>query len=326
MKGKRFFRLMLAAAAAVSVALLPGVGQECVKAAAKKAVVSVERFSLGQGYLIEPEQVTFTQGETFAQVFDRLMKKHGYTYTADGTLTSGFYLRSINRADTGRLNIPACIQRMPGTVWSGVSISAPTNTKNTGNLEFPALGEFAYSSQSGWYYFVNNIAPNVGFSGTTVKDKDVIRVQFTVYGLGADLGAGYSEGALTALKHPVRDSITRKLADVKTKKEYQVNPAWKNTYKQAVSVVSNLDSTQAQITAAAKKLNQLTANTPKKAVLKAVKKSGKNKAKITWKKVSGCSGYQVYRSTKASSGFKKIAAAGKNKVSCTVSGQKKGKT
>ena len=303
-----------------------------------KITVSVERFSLGQGYLIEPTEISFTQGENFAQVFDRLMKQKGFTYRYNGRLTDGFYLESIDNADTGVLNIPRCIQNMPSVPnWDGTKVAPPTNENHTGNLEFPALGEFAYSKQSGWYYFVNNIAPGVGFSGTTVSNGDVIRVQFTVYGLGADLGAGYGESA-QALKLPNRDAVTRKLAVMNGRPDSLKNAKWKKAYQDALAAAANLDSTPAQITAAERALPTQTKidqwlkqqadskkYTPKKMTLKTVKKSGTRKMKLTWKKVSSCSGYQIYMSVKKKSGYKKIKTVTQKKVtSYTKTKLKKG--
>lgn len=324
-KSKKIFSLLLAAVTVMAVTVLSGLGQESAQAASGgKITVSVERFSLGQGYLIEPEQVTFKAGENFAQVFDRLMKKHGYRYSNTGRLTSGFYLESIERADTGRLNIPACIQKMPGTKnFDGTVVAPPTNAKNTGNDDFPALGEFAYSDQSGWYFFANNIAPNVAFSGVKVKNGDVFRVQFTVYGLGADLGAGNDN----ALKLPNRDAATKKLAAMKTQRQYKTSKEWKKAYKAAIQTVSNLDSSQKQITDAVKKIDALTKNTPSATTLKSVKKSGKNRTKLTWKKVSNCTGYEIYRSKKKSSGYTRIATVkSKAKTSYTTAKVKKGAT
>ena len=77
-----------------------------------KITVSVERFSLGQGYLIEPTEISFTQGENFAQVFDCLMKQKGFTYRYNGRLTDGFYLESIDNADTDVLNILSMEDRL----------------------------------------------------------------------------------------------------------------------------------------------------------------------------------------------------------------------
>ncbi len=323
-KSKKIFTTLLTAVMAMALTMLLGM-QSAQAASGGKVTVSVERFSLGQGYLIEPEQITFNAGENFAQVFDRLMKKHGYRYSNTGRLTSGFYLESIERADTGKLKIPGCIQKMPGTKnFDGTVVAPPTNTKNTGNDDFPALGEFAYSNQSGWYFFCNNQAPNVAFSGVTVKNEDVFRVQFTVYGLGADLGAG-DKGI--ALKLPNRDAATKKLAAMKAQKQYKTNKEWQKAYKAAIKTVANLDSSQKQIADAVSRIDALTKNTPDATTLKSVKKTGKNKTKLTWKKVNNCTGYEIYRSKKQSLGYTRIATVkGKAKTSFTTAKVKKGTT
>ena len=321
-----------------------------VKAAGTGTVtVDVEKFSIGQGYLIEPEQITFQDGETFAQVFDRFIKKHGYTYTHDGTLTSSFYLRSIDNADTGKLNIPLCVQAMPSYEYGGETVSPPTNINNTGNIEFPTLGEFAYSRQSGWMYFVNNNAPNVGFSEWKVKNGEVIRVQFTVYGLGADLGAKYGEDSV-ALSLPDRNEATKKMAIMNNYPICFENDVWKAAYNKAKSVISDFDSSVSDVLSATKTLPSeqeiikwisdkqkaeeaaqkaalVKKYTPAKTTLKSVKKTGTKKAKLNWKKVKAASGYEIYMSTKKSSGYKKIKTIKKAKtVTFTKSGLKKKKT
>ena len=45
---------------------------------------------------------------------------------------------------------------------------------------------------------------------------------------------------------------------------------------------------------------------PKNVTIKAATLSGTT-AKVTWKKVKGVKGYQLYKSTNANSGFKKVA-------------------
>ena len=64
---------------------------------------------------------------------------------------------------------------------------------------------------------------------------------------------------------------------------------------------------------------------PKATTIKSLKKSGKKAVKITYKKVSGVSGYQIYMSTKKKSGYKKIATLSSKKSSYTKGKLKKGK-
>ena len=69
---------------------------------------SVEKFTVGQGYLIEPTEVSFEAGETYADIIEKILKANGYTYDAQNT-GMGFYLAEIDHADSGVLNIPQCI-------------------------------------------------------------------------------------------------------------------------------------------------------------------------------------------------------------------------
>lgn len=165
---------------------------------------SVEKFTVGQGYLIEPTEVSFEAGETYADIIEKLLKANGYTYDAQNT-GMGFYLAEIDHADSGVLNIPQCISNM--------SEDAPTNDKHKSNpyKDTQGLGEFSYSNYSGWYYFVNNENPGLGMGGVKASDGDVVRYQFTLYGLGADLGDKPNDqtGGIKALELPNKDSVTK---------------------------------------------------------------------------------------------------------------------
>ena len=53
-------------------------------------------------------------------------------------------------------------------------------------------------------------------------------------------------------------------------------------------------------------------------------KAEAGKASLSWKEVSGATGYVVYMSEKKDSGFEKIGST--KKLSCTIKNLKKGKT
>ena len=72
-------------------------------------------------------------------------------------------------------------------------------------------------------------------------------------------------------------------------------------------------------------VKKTTVSTPKATTIKSLKKRGKKAVKITYKKVSGVSGYQIYMSTKKKSGYKKIATLSSKKSSYTKGKLKKGK-
>ena len=327
--------------------------------------VSVERFTVGQGYLIEPEVIHFKKGDYYSDIICKLLKEKGYTYSAKMTSMYGFYLEGIDNADTGILNIPQCIQKMPG--------NPPTNTKHEDNpnADTKGLYQFSYSEQAGWYYFVNGKNPGIGMGNTKVQDGDVVRYQFTLYGLGGDLG---DIACPNPLQLPNKDNITKKLALMRQALNEKKDSDGERIYQNAIKIVADLDSTQesfsqaeslvsnwvddynaekkaqeeakkkaeeakkkAAAEAAKKKAQQEAAKkaaqqaalkkkyTPAKTTLKSVKKSSKNQAKLTWKKVSNATGYEVYQSMKKNSGYKKVKTITKNKTVTYKAGKLKKK-
>ena len=72
-------------------------------------------------------------------------------------------------------------------------------------------------------------------------------------------------------------------------------------------------------------VKKTTVSKPKATTIKSLKKRGKKAVKITYKKVSGVSGYQIYMSTKKKSGYKKIVTLSSKKSSYTKGKLKKGK-
>lgn len=484
----------------LTIVLLFGAKSE-LKAAEQTGTVtfSVERFTIGEGYLIEPCIVPIYKGDNAAIVLDRVLKEKGYTYKYKGSLTDNFYLELICNGDNGNYRPPAIIKEMaPFENDNTNKTDNPPNGEET-NVAYPDLSEFSYTTNAGWMYSVNGYFPEVGMAGYTLNNGDVFRLQFTLYGYGADLGSVYGDAETSiALDLPDRDPITKRLAlinqnriacfasedfnqnykkayntaldnvpdlniskqsqkienmlnalpseetiagyvdsyntlranelmerinslgEITLDKEKEVlsirntfnafNDAQKSKVsldslekltnaekvivqiknkQKADSVISQINalgvvslSNESQVVAARKAYNALTTeqkslvsadilskltqaeqnlsqlkaqseaeqaaaeqkalqeaqqkaiqqalikqNTPVKTTLKSVKKTGVKKAKLIWKKVKAASGYEIYMSTKKSSGYKKIKTIKKAKtVTFTKSGLKKKKT
>lgn len=68
--------------------------QKDVKAAEKTGTVtfSIERFTIGQGYLIEPCQVDIYDTDNIASVVDRVLTQEGYGYENKGKIQDDFIL------------------------------------------------------------------------------------------------------------------------------------------------------------------------------------------------------------------------------------------
>ena len=150
------------------------VGRAQVSAATM--TMTIERFSTGGGFIMEPTVVEFTPGETYAQLLTRVLNDNGYTYSVTNT-QYGFYLQGINNVDVGISNMPACVD----AILKDRYIAIIGNSSHPGGLY-----ERSYTSGSGWMYSVNDRFPSVGMDYESPKQGDVARFMFTLY-MGADL-------------------------------------------------------------------------------------------------------------------------------------------
>ncbi|GEM_PF-5574453 len=189
--------------------------------------MSVEIFTLGAGYLIDPVTADIKEGENAAQLLDRVLKEGGYTYRNTGTLTGGFYLAAIMG---GRLPIDV---NVPDALASKLSDIRYEDEKEE------SLGEFNYTTGSGWMYCVNTIFPNVGFADYTLSDGDVMRVQFTL-ALGTDLGGASAMGYGYAKDYyPVadKDELTKLIAE----------KGIENISEEVLDIATKIDSLQTDV-------------------------------------------------------------------------------
>lgn len=162
-----------------------------------KVVLSLEGFTLGEGYFVEPTEYTVSQ-------INDLVKKDGYGPFTEDTLTASaatiamfndkgltyesknspydgkdyYYLAKVNNIDNGKVDFPAVVTDNGG----------PSNDNYTHNTD-KDLGEFDYMSYAGWMYTVNDEMAGVSARDFVLK-KDaaktaydntyVIRWQFTL--------------------------------------------------------------------------------------------------------------------------------------------------
>lgn len=269
--------------------------------------VTVEKFTIGQGYIVQPTKITIRQGDTAATVFETVMKLNAYTYNG-GIGEYGFYVDSINNADSLKVDIPKEISSMPATKFG----SAPSNQKNDGNkLADKALGTGSYCGMAGWLFTVNNQFLSVAADQVKLKNGDLVRWQFSLYGYGADLGQDTSSyTSIPKVTLANKDALIRELAAVNSKYyDYYRMKGFMTVYNQVVKVSSKYNATQTEVNDALNKLKQAekgqvetttkvkvpvttTAVTVKRAEIKKIKNVKKYKAKISVKKLPKVSGYQ----------------------------------
>jgi len=203
--------------------------------------IDVERFTIGQGYFIEPVKIPYEQGDTAAKITIRLFERYGVQFKGSGTDgSSNFYLAAIKGADTGKVDIPEYITKNGG----------PSNQNNKGNKD-DYLGEMDYSSMAGWMITVNHTMINVGAGAYKVKPGDVIRWQFTVWGYGADLGLDTGWGDPKYYTEANKTALLSNIAEINLNYRRLQKDA---RYKEAYTIASRYSSSQAQVDAANQKL------------------------------------------------------------------------
>jgi len=131
--------------------------------------MTIEKLTLGQGFIMAPTAVTVEEGTSVAQLIDMTMPGQ---YMHTGSVDDNLYVSAFNDIEE-EINIPEYILSL---------IGEPTSRQ-----ESEWLSEFDYSNTSGWKFSVNNEFPSISTSDYKLDDGDVVRWQFSLYGYGSDL-------------------------------------------------------------------------------------------------------------------------------------------
>ncbi len=311
----------------------------CAAESAGEVTFSVEKFTIGQGYLIEPTQVSISQGQSVADVTLSLLKQNGYAYESGNG--KGFYLSGILKADNGVYRVPSVITSMGDMTDSGGSKLPPPGGQEQ-NLLYPDLCEYSYMSCSGWMYTVNGEFSGKAMDEYILKNGDIVRIQFSLYSYGGDLGERYLNNPYVDL--PDRNPLTKRLALMRKYKEICDRKGYSSAYHAAYAAAVNMDISNesfyaafnalpseadiiawvnkdeadkkaeaARIAALEKEAALKKKYTPAR-VFQKKPKSGKKKVKLSWKKILKASGYQIFMSTRKKTGYKKIVTIKKAKI------------
>lgn len=199
--------------------------------------LSIEKFTLGLGYIQEPIIVPYYEGDNGAKVVDRVLGSENYQATGD--IESTFYISGVKDNDYRIENIPTYILEKLS--------NDPTSRKKDG-----WLCAFDYTQMSGWMYTVGNEFLNTGVSGYNPKNGDVMRWQYTVYGYGEDLGSSWG-----SIKTANKDKLTTAVAKINSgdnKLSLLRNVKVRKVYDKANNVLTNMESTQYEVDNALKSL------------------------------------------------------------------------
>ena len=226
-------------------------------------VMSVEKLTLGQGFIMEPQRVPYYKGENLAKVLDRALTSIGREYEYTRSLEDGFYLAAVE--DPDRPSIGTTIPSYILDMWAAAKAVSP-NIKaiaHTDTSDPDFLGEFDYYSQSGWMISVNNSFPPVGAAAISAADGLVVRWQFSLIGLGGDLGGGGTTAAGN-VEHMNRTELYTVLAAVRADKYLMEDETVRAAYDKALElsrdITMNAEDVQTYLSTMKKALgdNQIT--------------------------------------------------------------------
>lgn len=194
------FAAALTAAALITTAAVPAVFAE--GSGGIDVVVSVEKFTLGAGYIVEPEIITVEDGAKASDAIFAVFDKNGVAAETPS------YLTRVADSDT-EINIPQpIVDALGGEDYIDDEKTDPAY-----------LAAEDYTAFSGWMYTVNNVMPSVMMNAYELKDNDVIRVQYTVYGWGEDLLPNASYGycpPMTGVEFADKDALTAEIAKLRS--------------------------------------------------------------------------------------------------------------
>lgn len=203
------------------------------------AYVTIERSTIGEGFILKPTRVLIADGDTYADIFLKACNQNGITCNSTGNVSDGSYhFSGIYNGDNGFVRIPMCIRNLPDCNLEESQL----------NKYAPELTEGSFLKSSGWMFSVNGTFLNTGMAdhGTLPQNGDVIRVQFSVYGNGADLGRRGENGV--ALQLANKTALIRLAGEVHANEtKWFVNSGCKEAYENALEVLAQLDSTAASV-------------------------------------------------------------------------------
>lgn len=222
-----------------------------------KVTITIERFTIGQGFFVEPVTVEVNEGASVKDALEKVAEEKELTFD----MPSG-YLNTISYADTGVINIPQSIQDMPAIdvdygEYGKYHYDAPTNTST--NVLFEdnqKLGSGSYGDLAGWMYSLNNSESSNGMDAQPVNDGDVVRIQFSVYAAGADIGFTSWYENIESAKLANKDKLIKQVASVDAEGEY------KDARAEAVKVLEQYDATQDEVDEALSALGYVEPTTP----------------------------------------------------------------
>ena len=157
------------------------------KGATVKICFAADKFVLNKGFITNPTYIRTRIYTPVSNVIYDFYEREFENKTKnpiffEGTIEDNFKLTGVYEGVTKTIDTPEEFD-LPNYLYEhvGKTISEKSDLGYLRNGDYVAGSEFLYS--------VNNKFPNVKASAVPVCDEDVIRLQFSIYGKGADIGA-----------------------------------------------------------------------------------------------------------------------------------------
>lgn len=223
--------------------------KKAIEAIPKKNTVTVavtmEKFTLGQGYIIEPVLVTVPKYTPASKVITDLLKKKypkiEQPWKMTGKVEDTFYLSHVYDTDYDYSNFPEYVKKAAAERGGDFTLERKNDW----------LGEFDFYNMSGWMYAINNNFPGVGAAAWTLEDRQVMRWQYTVFGYGADLNADNSEWGTASLINTARkDDLIWRIAEInamENKATFLTEGDNQKHYDEAMKVLQVMDTPQKEL-------------------------------------------------------------------------------
>lgn len=266
------FFLIFAIFYIVSTITVNGAEKEIVKSKSSKdmAVISVETFTIGSGYIIEPTLVEINENETASETLCKLINKKGLTSYYSGSLNNNFYLAYIGDGDKTNnfssyknanieLGMPKEIKKL--NINSNIPKNIIDKIKESriyldedDYLNYKGyMGELIYTNGSGWLTCINNQFISGSLSDVYLNNGDVLRVQFSL-AFGADIGGlkkvEGGSGSSNFYETVNKDELTILISEVNLQKHILKDKKVLNEYNKGNNTLFKLDASESEVTLA----------------------------------------------------------------------------
>ena len=224
-----------------------------------------ELHPLGKGFLCTPSKIGIVSGETAAQTLMRFLAEKGYSvlyagsekkdasgkeagytlgYIADGDLkkpVEGYVssLKDYQVKDAKKIEITGELPALAEAIFKTYGVKWDPEKDKLNVKE--TIGAKTLSDDAGWVFSLNNEYVTAPLSEVTLKDGDVLRIQFSFAG-GKDLGYSFLNDGTVKTNTADRSKLIRLVAD------YENNHAGSKVYDEVCASLGKMTLSVEELT------------------------------------------------------------------------------